>query len=163
MNFLKGFTFKSVASHDQFYVDDGGKKVIFRTINGRVVPIQTDAEEHAEWLLENGVNIDPADQKTLRALDDELEVLQQAGQMGGPAEQARAEEVIQQRRQQAAELSQRWYQQGVQQQAAKQNVITERLIEDGKKLYEENNDRIVARKDMPDRGWESYTACYVDK
>lgn len=163
MNFLKGFTFKSVASHDQFYVDDGGKKVIFRTINGRVVPIQTDAEEHAEWLLENGVNIDPADQKTLWALDDELEVLQQAGQMGGPAEQARVEKVIQQRRQQAAELSQHWYRQGVQQQAAKQNVTPERLIEDRKKLYEENKDRIVARKDMPDRGWESYTASYVDK
>lgn len=163
MKFIEGFTFKAVAAHDEFYVDDGGKRVIFRTINGKVVPIHTTAEEYAEWLLEQGVNIDPADQKQLRAADDRLRILEQAGQLGGPEAQAQVEKQLEQASQEQAALNARLYQQALERQSAQQNIPVDRLREDRKKKYEESKDRLVDRKDMIDRGWESYTESYVGK
>lgn len=162
-NFLKGFSIKSVAHHDQFYVDDEGKHVIFRTIRGKIVPIKTTAEEYSEWLLKQGVDVDPADQTQLRALEEELEVLERAGEAGGPALQQQYEKAFAQQKQQYAQMVQQMYQQAVEAQSKESGVPAERIRESRKKTFEEAKDRTVKRKDMPDRGWESFVESYVEK
>ena len=82
MNFLDAFTLlKAVRSTDEFYLDDSGKHVIFRNINGKVRPIQVTAEEYAEWLLEQGIQIDAADQTQLNQIEDQLEILERAAEI----------------------------------------------------------------------------------
>ena len=160
-NFLKGFSIKSVAHHDQFYVDDEGKHVIFRTIRGKVVPIKTTAEEYAEWLIKQGVNVDPADQKQLRALEEELEILERAGEAGGPELQQQYEKAFSQQKQQYSQMVQQMYQQAIEAQSQKTGVAPERIQESRKKQFEEAKDRTVKRKEMADRGWDSFIESYV--
>lgn len=159
---IPNFTLKAVNPSDEMYVDEEGKHVIFRTIRGKVVPIQTTAEEYAEWLIEQGTVLDPADQTQLRQLDNELQLLEDAAQYG-PEVQQKMEQAFAKQKEQYAQLVQRTYQQAMQQQAQAKGMEAEAVIAPRKQKYEESKDATVSRTKMPDRGWESYVEDFVDK
>jgi hypothetical protein len=153
---------KSVRATDEFYLDDSGKHVIFRNINGKVTPIQVTAEEYAEWLLEQGVEIDPADQTQLNQIEDQLDVLERAAEIS-PELQKQYEEAFNQQRQQYYQHAQQYYQQALENQAQQQGVPSHVLHEKRKQTYEANKESTVPRKNLPDRGWESYLKGYTER
>lgn len=162
MNFLdKLLSLKSVRSTDQFYLDESGKHVIFRNIQGRTIPIKVSAEEYAEWLNEKGIQIDPADQKQLRQIEEQLEVLERAAEIS-PELQGQYEEYFNQQRQQYYDYANRYYQQALQAEAEKTGVKPEAIQHQRQRTYEASKKETVARDKLPDRGWESYIRAYVD-
>jgi len=164
MNIFKNFigTFKAVRPSDEFYLDDSGKHIIFRNMNGKTVPIQVTAEEYAEWLEQQGVTIDPADQTQLHEIDKELEFLERAAEFG-PGLQKQYEDYFKQRREQYAAVAQQYYQQALQLQGQKRGVTPEKLHEDRKQAYKDTKKDSVRREELPDRGWHSYAERYIDR
>jgi len=162
-NLIPNFTFKAVSAGDQMYVDDEGKHIIFRNIHGKVVPIHTDAEGYAEWLQKQGVPLDPADQKTLRSLEKELDVLSRAAEVGGPALQKQYEKAFEKQRQQYTGMVQQYYQQALQKQAQEQKTTPEKIHKQGKALYEQHKGEVQKRGALPDKGWGSYIESYVNQ
>lgn len=162
MNFLdKILSLKSVRSTDQFYLDDSGKHVIFRNINGRTVPIQVTAEEYAEWLGEQGIQVDPADQTQLNQIEEQLEVLERAAEIS-PELQSQYEKAFNQQRQQYYDYANKYYQQALQAESAKTGVKPQDIQHQRKKTYEAAKTETVARNKLPDRGWESYIRAYTN-
>lgn len=165
MNWLRipGLKLKSVSALDDMYVDEEGKHIIFRQIGGRTVPIRTDAEGYASWLSQQGVDIDPADQKTLRELEKQLDVFDQARTAGGPELQEEYQKAFVKQLKQQQQLVQKYYQQALQNQAKKKETTPEKLQEAKKQTYEENKESLVDRKQLDDRGWGSYIQGFTDK
>lgn len=163
MNFLETFRIiKSIRATDEFYLDESGKHVIFRNLNGKVTPIQVTAEEYSEWLLEQGVPIDPADQAQLNQIEEQLEVLEQAAEIS-PELQKQYEDAFNKQREEYYKYAQAYYQQALQRQAEAQGIPADTVHEQRRQTYEANKDSTVRRKDLPDRGWESYIRGYVDR
>jgi len=162
-NLIPIFVLKSVTTGDDMYVDDAGKHIIFRNIHGKVVPIHTDAEGYADWLEKQGVPINTSDQKTLRALESELEILSRAAEVGGPSLQHTYEKAFEKQREQYTGLVQQYYQQALQKQATEQNTTPEKVHKQKKAVYEQHKDEVQKRTSMPDRGWGSYVESYVNQ
>lgn len=163
MNFrLPNFTFKAINPSDDVYVDEQGRHIIFRTINGQVVPIKTDSDGYASWLKNQGIDLDPADQKTLRQLDRQLEVFDQARQAGGPELQQQYQKAFEKQLKDRQKLVKEYYQQALQSQAEKQNVSPEKLQKQKEQRYEQNKERAVNRSELEDRGWNSYIKSYTN-
>ena len=147
---------KGVTSGDVMHVDEQGRHLIFRNINGRVRPIRVSAEDFADWLEQQGVNIDPADQKTLRELDKELEIMERAAEYGGPKFQKQYENYFNQMRQQFQQMTGSYYQQAIQNQAANNQMTPEQLQASAQNLYQTYGDEEAEdRTNLPNRGWVS--------
>lgn len=155
--------FKSVLAEDDLHVDEQGRHLIFRTINGRVRPIRVGAEDFAEWLVNQDVNINPADQKTLRELDRELEIMERAAEYGGPQLQKQYEDYFNQRREQYAQLAQGYYQQALQGQAQRANVSPEELVAQKQRFIEQTHegDGYERREELDNRGWVSALQLWI--
>jgi len=155
--------FKSVLAEDDLHVDEQGRHLIFRTINGRVRPIRVGAEDFAEWLVNQNVNINPADQKTLRELDRELEIMERAAEYGGPKLQKQYEDYFNQRREQYAQLAQGYYQQALQGQAQRANVSPEELVAQKQQFIEQTHegDGYERREELDNRGWVSALQLWI--
>jgi hypothetical protein len=153
-------TFKAVVSGDALHTDEQGRHLIFRNINGRVRPIRVSAEEFAEWLSDQNVSINPADQKTLREIDNELQIMERAAEYGGPALQKQYEDYFNQRRQQYAQVSQGYYQQALANQAKAANMTPAQLEQRNAQLYQTGGD-VVSRENLDARGWDTSLQMWV--
>lgn len=156
---------KGITSGDDLHTDEQGRHLIFRTIGGKVRPIRVGAEEFADWLVNQGVEINPADQKTLRELDRELEIMERAAEYGGPQLQKQYEDYFKQRREQYAQMALQYYQQAIQNQAKQANVAPESLLEAKNVRYgeaEAAEDEPVRREDLPRRNWEGAFVSWVE-
>lgn len=158
----QNFTFKGVTSGDDLYTDEEGRHLIFRNIGGRTRPIRVGAEDYAEWLANQNVDIDPADQKTLREIDDELEIMERAAEYGGPALQKQYEDYFKKRREQYGQLAGKYYQQALQNQAVANNMSVEQLTAKKKDFYESSKQDTTSRSAMPKRGWDTSFKMWVD-
>jgi hypothetical protein len=153
---------KAVTGADDLYTDEQGRHVIFRNIGGQVRPIHVGPEDYAEWLVNQNVNIDPADQKTLREIDKELEIMEKAAQYGGSALQKKYEDYFKERRKQYSDIASGYYQTALQNQAQANNTTVEELSARKKDLYEKNKDDIVKRSELPNKGWDSSIKRWVE-
>lgn len=153
---------KAVTGADDLYTDEEGKHVIFRNVGGRVRPIHVGPEDYAEWLVNQNVSIDPADQKTLREIDKELEIMEKAAQYGGSALQKKYEDYFNQRRAQYNQISSNYYQQALQNQAQANQTSVKDLLERKKKLYDAHKDKLVKRSELPNKGWDSSIRRWVE-
>lgn len=156
--------FKSIMANDDLHVDEQGRHLIFRNIRGKVRPIRVGAEDFAEWLSNQNVDINPADQKTLRELDKELEIMERAAEYGGPKLQKQYEDYFNQRREQYAQLAQGYYQQALQNQAKKYNVAPEELQQSKQRSVEEERQEegsLERREDLDARGWISALQLWI--
>lgn len=158
----KNLTIKAVTSADDLYTDEQGRHVIFRNIGGQVRPIHVGPEDYAEWLVNQNVNIDPADQKTLREIDKELEIMEKAAEYGGAALQKKYEDYFKKRREQYNQIASGYYQTALQNQAEANNISVDDLVNRKKENYEKTKDGIVKRKDLPNRGWDSSLKRWVE-
>jgi hypothetical protein len=156
-NVIKGLT-----SGDDLHTDEQGRHLIFRTINGRVRPIRVGAEEFAEWLVSQNVNINPTDQKTLRELDKELEIMERAAEYGGPALQKQYENYFNERRNQYAQMAMGYYAQALQNQAQVLGTTPENLAVQKQQQYEQAQDGYDRRGDLPRRNWDGAFRAWVD-
>ena len=159
---IPNFTFKAINPSDDVYVDEQGRHIIFRTINGQVVPIRTDSEGYASWLKNQGIDIDPADQKTLRELDKQLDVFDRAREAGGPELQEEYQKAFEKQLKNREKIVRQYYQQALQNQAERQNTTPENLQEQKQKTYQEHKDKTISRTSLEDRGWSSYVKQYVN-
>jgi len=165
MSILKipNFSLKAINPVDDVYVDEEGRHIMFRTINGRVTPIRTDSNGYASWLQKQGIDIDPADQTTLDQLDRQLEVFDRAREAGGPELQQQYQQAFEEQLKQREQLVKQYYQQALENQAASQNTTAEKLQQQKKKKYQENKEKEVSRTELPDRGWGSYLRKYAEQ
>jgi hypothetical protein len=154
---------KGLTTGDDLQVDEQGRHLIFRTINGRVTPIRVSAEDFAEWLKDQNVNINPADQKTLREIDKELEIMERAAEYGGPALQKQYEDYFKQRRELYTQMASGYYQQALQNQAAA-NKMTVPQLQQAKQAVAEQAQGVepVRRSQMDRRGWDSSFHMWVE-
>jgi len=154
---------KGLTSGDDLQVDEQGRHLIFRNINGRVTPIRVSAEDFAEWLKDQNVNINPADQKTLREIDKELEIMERAAEYGGPALQKQYEDYFTQRRALYAQMTSGYYQQALQNQAAA-NKMTVPQLQQAKQAVAQQASGVapVRRSQMDRRGWGSSFHMWVE-
>lgn len=155
-------TLKAVRSTDQFYLDDSGKHVIFRQIGGKTRPIRVTSEEYAEWLYDQGVPIDPADQAQLRQIERQLEILERAAEIS-PELQSRYEDEFNRQRQHYYDYAKRYYQLALENQAKESGVPAHTINEERKRAYDATRGDLVDREELPDRGWESYLKEYTNK
>lgn len=157
------FSFKSLTSGDDLHVDEQGRHLIFRNIGGKTRPIRVGAEEYAEWLLNQNVKIDPADQKTLREIDKELEIMERAADYGGPALQKQYEDYFKQKRDQYNQISQGYYSQALQNQAAANNMTVDQLKLAKQNLYNQSiGNGVVRRTDLDRKGWGDSFKMWVE-
>ena len=165
MSILKipNFSLKAINPVDDVYVDEEGRHIMFRTINGQVTPIRTDSNGYASWLQKQGIDIDPADQTTLDQLDRQLEVFDRAREAGGPELQQQYQQAFEQQLREREKLVQQYYQQALENQAAAQNTTAEKLHKQKKQKYQEHKEKEVSRTDLPDRGWGSYLKKYAQQ
>jgi hypothetical protein len=155
--------FKALTPGDDLHTDEQGRHLIFRTINGRVRPMRVGAEDFAEWLVNQGVSINPADQKTLRELDKELEIMERAAEYGGPALQKQYENYFNERRQAYAQIAQGYYSQALQNQAKANNMTVENLQKVKQGFVERTKDESALRREsMELRGWDSSFHMWVE-
>lgn len=155
---------KGITGADYLHTDEQGRHLIFRHINGRVTPIRVGAEEFAEWLVGQGVNINPADQKSLRELDKELEIMERAAEVGGPALQKQYENYFNERRKQYADMALRYYQQALQNQASLLGTTPQNIATQKQQMYQtasEGQESQINRVDLPRRGWVSAFSQWV--
>jgi hypothetical protein len=155
------FFVKGVMSGEDLHTDEQGRHLIFRTIGGRVRPIRVGAEDFAEWLVNQGVNINPADQKTLRELDKELEIMERAAEYGGPALQKQYENYFKQRREEYAKVALQYYQQAVRNQASRAGVTPEQAVKI-KQEYVPKEELPARRESMERRGWTEAFQSWVE-
>jgi hypothetical protein len=152
--------FKAVIGGDTLHIDEQGRHLIFRNINGRVRPIRVSAEEFAEWLSDQSVTINPADQKTLRELDKELQIMERAAEYGGPALQKQYEDYFNQKRQQYTQISQQYYQQALANQAKYNKMTPEQLQQRNERVYKQGGD-VIHRDTLDARGWDTSLQMWV--
>ena len=69
---LPDVVLKAVSSLDEMHLDEQGRHLIFRTIEGRVVPIRTTAEDYVSWLETQGISVPEDQQRFYRSVDDFL-------------------------------------------------------------------------------------------
>jgi hypothetical protein len=156
---------KAFTAGSDLHTDEQGRHLIFRTINGRVRPIRVGAEDFAEWLSGQGVNVNPSDQKTLRELDKELEIMERAAEYGGPALQKQYENYFNERRQQYAQMAMGYYTQALQNQAQRLGMTTENLLaakQQRQSTFGEEDIPRLRRQDMPVRGWDTTFRAWVE-
>lgn len=154
---------KALTTGDDLHMDEQGRHLIFRTINGRVTPIRVSAEDFAEWLKNQNVNINPADQKTLREIDKELQIMERAAEYGGPALQKQYEEYFNQRRQLYTQLAYGYYQQALQNQAAANKMTVEQLQQAKQGIVDKTEGVSELRREQMDyKGWDSSFQMWVE-
>ena len=160
---IPNFNLKAMNPGDDVYVDEQGRHIIFRMINGQVTPIKTDSNGYASWLKKQGVEIDPSDQTTLDQLDRQLEIFDAARARGGPELQQQYQEAFEKDLKKRQELVMQYYQQALENQAAEEGVSKEKLQKQKKQKYEEHKDKEVSRTSLPDRGWSSYIKSFTNQ
>lgn len=148
------YTFKGITGTEDLHTDADGKHLIFRTVNGRVTPIRVGAEDFSEWLVNQGVNINPADQKTLREIDRELEIMERAADYGGPKLQKQYEDYFKQRRETYSQLALQYYQQAIQAQSQRTGATPEAIIQTKEQMIRDNP-AMGRRESMERRGWKN--------
>ena len=163
LNRIPSFSFKSMNPGDDVYVDEQGRHILFRTINGQVVPIRTDSNGYASWLKNQGVDVDPADQKTLDQLDRQLEIFDLAREKGGPELQQQYQKAFEKQLKEREKIVKDYYDRALENQARKQDTTPEKIQQAKQSRYEQNKEREVSRTSLPDRGWPSYIKNYTQQ
>jgi hypothetical protein len=158
---MDDFSFKGIMGSEDLHTDEQGRHLIFRTIRGKVIPMRVGAEDFAEWLVTQGVSVNPADQKTLRELDKELEIMERAAEYGGPALQKQYEDYFKERRQQYAQLALQYYQQALQNQAKKVGVTPEQAVQI-KQQHIPTDTTPIRRESSERRGWGEALQSWVE-
>lgn len=174
-------TLKAVDMTDDMLLDEEGKHVIIRTINGRATPLRVTAEDQAQWYAEQGYPIDPADQDQLWALDDALRNMELAAEIGGIEYQQLYEEAylesLAEEQQQIAqeymkadtarkELARRLYDRYLERKAEETGADKEELRAEKQKKLDELRDEtgqipgLQDRKELDDKGWGSVIATF---
>jgi hypothetical protein len=154
---------KALTTGDDLQIDEQGRHLIFRNIGGRVTPIRVSAEDFAEWLKDQNVSINPADQKTLREIDRELEIMERAAEYGGPALQKQYEDYFKQRRALYTQMSSGYYQQALQNQAVANKMTVEQLQQSKQAVAAEAQGvSPIRRSQMNLRGWDSSFHMWIE-
>ena len=154
---------KAVYGNDSLYFSEDGKPIIFRNVRGKIIPIETDSADYADWLISQGVEINPSNQQNLKQIEGYLDALTRVRELGGPEAQAKYEQqLLDYLKQYSGAAQSMGYDQALSNKAQQEGVSTDELKSRYKDMYEKNKGNTIKAATDKDKEWEYFISNYTD-